>query len=139
MTERRFACIEGCTICCRRPGTIVITREDARRISAHLQLSLRKFEQRYTERVHGEVRLRLLGAEQACPFLQGDEERGGCKIHPVKPVQCATYPFWPGVADSDSGWKKEADTCPGIGQGPVHDQASILVKISAATPTATGR
>lgn len=116
-----------------------MTRDDARRIAAHLKLSLRQFERRYTERVHGEVRLKLLGEELSCPFLGGDEKKGGCNIHAVKPTQCATYPFWPGVADSDRGWKKEAATCPGIGQGPDHSQEWIQIRISAAAPTATGR
>ncbi len=102
-------------------------------------MSLRQFERRYTERVHGETRLRLLGKDHACPFLEGDEEKGRCGIHTVKPVQCATYPFWPGVADSDKGWKNEAATCPGIGQGPDHPREWILVQIKAASPTATGR
>ena len=117
----------------------MLTRDDVRRIAAHLKLSLRQFERRHTERVHGETRVKLLGEEQACPFLGGDEERGGCNIHAAKPTQCATYPFWPGVADSDAGWKKEAGTCPGIGQGPNHTQEWIQIKMIAAAPTATGR
>jgi len=137
--ERRFQCVEGCTACCRRPGTIVITREDAARIAAHFKLSLRRFEHRYTERVHGETRLRLLGPEQRCPFLGGDDEKGWCNIHAVKPVQCATYPFWPGVADNNRGWQREMKTCPGVGQGPDHSREWVQIQIRAAAPTATGR
>jgi len=139
LAERRFACVDGCTACCRRPGTIQITREDVSRLAAHYKLSIRKFSERYTKRVHGEIHLRLLGTEERCPFLGGDDTKGWCNVHAVKPVQCATYPFWPGVANSDRGWKREAEMCPGIGQGPAHKQEWIQIRIAAATPTATGR
>jgi uncharacterized protein len=139
ISERRFECVQGCTACCRRPGTIVLTREDAARIAASFKLSLRRFEERYTERVHGGIRLRLLGPEKRCPFLGGDDEIGWCNVHAVKPVQCATYPFWPGVADSERGWQAEMRTCPGIGQGSDHPQEWIQIQIRAASPTATGR
>jgi Fe-S-cluster containining protein len=136
-SERRFACVEGCTACCRRPGTIVLTREDAARIAGHFQLSLRQFHRRYTDRVHGEIRLRLVAMQ--CPFLGGDESKGWCNIHAVKPVQCSTYPFWPGVADSDRGWRREMAMCPGIGQGETRSREWIQIQIAAAAPTATGR
>ncbi len=137
--EQRFQCIDGCTNCCRRPGTIVLTRADVARIAGHFKLSMRRFEERYAERVHGQTRLRLLGAEQRCPFLGGDDIKGWCNVHAVKPVQCATYPFWPGVADNDRSWQRESKTCPGIGQGPVHSREFVQIQIAAASPTATGR
>lgn len=137
--DRRFQCVEGCANCCLRPGTIVLTREDTARIAAHFKLSLRQFQHRYTERVHGETQLRLLQPGHRCPFLGGTEEKWWCNIHVVKPVQCATYPFWPGVADSDRGWEKEKDVCPGIGQGPAHSTEFIQIQIRASQPTATGR
>ena len=136
-SERRFQCVEGCTNCCRRPGTLVLTHADVARLAAHFKMSMRKFRERYTERIHGETRIRLLGAEKRCPFLGGDEVKGWCNIHPVKPVQCATYPFWPGVADNDFCWEKEMEVCPGIGQGPVHATDWIRIQIRVAEPTAS--
>ena len=117
----------------------MLTREDTVRIAAHFHLSVREFERRYTERIHGERLLRLLGEEKRCPFLGGDAEKGWCNVHDVKPVQCATYPFWPGVADNERGWLREAQICPGIGQGPDHSREWVQIQVRRATPTATGR
>jgi hypothetical protein len=53
-------------------------------------------------------------AEARCPFL----EATGCSIHPAKPTQCRIFPFWPEFVDSAREWKKAAQFCPGIDQGP---------------------
>ena len=52
-------------------------------------------------------------------------EDEGCKVHPVKPVQCRVFPFWPELVESKREWKKTARWCPGMGQG-------ALVQIESA-------
>jgi hypothetical protein len=60
-------------------------------------------------------------AEARCPFL----EASGCAIHPVKPTQCRIFPFWPELVESPLEWKRAAQFCPGIDQGPLIHIASI--------------
>ncbi len=47
----------------------------------------------------------------ACPLL-GDDER--CSVHDIKPLQCASYPFWSEVVASRWTWRREAFACEGI-------------------------
>ena len=49
----------------------------------------------------------------------------GCGIYPVRPVQCASYPFWPHLTDSEEAWNAEASRCPGIGNGKTVTAAEI--------------
>jgi Fe-S-cluster containining protein len=51
--------------------------------------------------------------DKQCPFLLA----GGCGIHPAKPTQCRTFPFWPELVESRAAWKRTARFCPGIGKG----------------------
>ena len=43
----------------------------------------------------------------------------GCSIHPAKPTQCRTFPFWPELVESKSEWNRTGRYCPGIGKGPL--------------------
>lgn len=65
------------------------------------------------------------GKAKQCPFL----DAGGCGIHPVKPVQCRVFPFWPELVESRREWTRTAKWCPGIGQGE-------LIQIGTALETA---
>lgn len=40
-----------------------------------------------------------------CVFL--DNETNFCKIYPVRPIQCSTYPFWPEIMESEKHWNSE--------------------------------
>jgi hypothetical protein len=109
------------------------------RLAAHLGLSIRKFEKTCTERVNGRRYIRMQGPDQRCPFLGGDERHGWCKVHPAKPTQCATYPFWPSIAGDGRTWVQEAQTCPGIGQGPLLPARLVEIQIAAAAAVDSGR
>ena len=41
----------------------------------------------------------------SCVFL--DDETNYCKIHPVKPIQCRAYPFYPNLLASPEAWDAE--------------------------------
>ena len=129
VSEYRFSCVPGCTQCCRRPGNLTLTREDVVRIAQYMKMSIRRFEKTYTERVDGRSNVKLEGPEAACPFLGGDENNGWCQIHDVKPLQCKTYPFWPHIAEDEDRWKREAERCPGIGQGPVISKKLVQIQL----------
>ena len=112
MESFRFACVPGCSECCRQVGFVYLTEDNLRRAAAFLRLSVAAFERKYVYRTRHLLRLRKPRGSQ-CHFLR---ERG-CAIHPVKPTQCAAFPFWPELVDHPRAWKKTAAYCPGIGKG----------------------
>lgn len=89
--SRDFAC-RSCGNCCRGEGQVFVSRERAVAIAGFLGLALSAFRELYTrEDVPGGHLLRDRSADDdACIFLD-DENR--CRIHPVKPDQCRTFPF----------------------------------------------
>ena len=121
----RFECQPGCTSCCEQQGFVYLSEGDVDRIAKFLRLSKREFERRYVYRTKNLIRFRV-PRESQCHFLDGN----GCSIHPVKPVQCRAFPFWPEMLDSRREWKKTAKYCPGIGKGN-------LVQIEVAQVSAT--
>jgi Fe-S-cluster containining protein len=112
MTAVRFECQPGCTNCCTQKGFVYITEGDLARIAKFLKMPAAEFERRYVYRTRHLLRLRMPRHTQ-CHFLR----EGGCSIHPVKPVQCRIFPFWPELAGNKREWRKAAAWCPGIGKG----------------------
>jgi Fe-S-cluster containining protein len=110
----RFECVPGCTNCCRVQDWVYITEEDLRRAAAFLKLTAAEFEERYVVRTKHTLRLRKPKGGQ-CHFLDGS----GCRIHPVKPVQCRLFPFWPELVENRDHWNEAAQSCPGIDRGPL--------------------
>lgn len=102
-----FAC-QRCGACCRIPGGIVrLGDAEIARISAFLGVSEEEFIASDTDVSPDRLCLILKDASDgsgACAML---DEAGRCRIHPVKPDQCASFPHdW---ANDDS-----ALYCPGL-------------------------
>ena len=112
--ELRFECQRGCVNCCNVEGYVYITERDLKRIARYLKMSAPDFEAKYVYRTKHLLRLRKPRGSQ-CHFLRD----GGCGIHPVNPVQCRLFPFWPELVEQAREWKKAAKNCPGIGKGPL--------------------
>jgi len=87
-------------------------------------MSAAAFEAKYVYRTRHEMRFRKPRNKQ-CSFLEGH----GCSIHPAKPTQCRTFPFWPEIVERKAAWDRTARYCPGIGKGP-------LIQIGTAMETA---
>jgi len=120
MAAFRFACTPGCTNCCDEKGFVYITQRDLAAIAQFLRMRPAEFERKYVYRTKHLLRLRKPWGSE-CHFLR----QGGCAIHPVKPVQCRAFPFWPELVGDRDKWQATAAYCPGIGTGP-------LVRIEAA-------
>jgi Fe-S-cluster containining protein len=110
----RFECQPGCTACCEQKGFVYLTEADLPRAAEFLGMTSEAFERKYVYRTKKQMRLRV-PRESQCNFLRG----GGCSIHPAKPTQCRTFPFWPELLESRQEWRKTAKYCPGIGKGPL--------------------
>ena len=112
MDGLRFQCVPGCTNCCRVQGWVYITEEDLSRAAAYVKLPVAEFEAKYVVRTKNTLRLRKPQGAQ-CHFLRDT----GCSIHPVKPVQCRLFPFWPELVENRVDWDEAGKNCPGIGAG----------------------
>jgi hypothetical protein len=116
----RFECRPGCTECCRQKGFVYLAEGDVPRLAAFLGMSAAAFERRFVFRTRNRMRLRV-PRDASCHFLKD----GGCSVHPAKPTQCRIFPFWPELVESRREWQKTARYCPGIGQGPLIQIASV--------------
>ncbi len=110
--QLRFSCQPGCTACCDQRGYVYLTEEDLLRAAAFVGMSPADFEARYIYRTRRFLRFRKPPRSQ-CHFLVGH----GCAIHPAKPTQCRTFPFWPDLVENEDEWIETARYCPGIGTG----------------------
>lgn len=122
----RFTCQPGCTKCCEVSGYVYFTEADIRNAARFLGVTKAAFEKQYIYRTAHQRRMRKPKDKRQCHFLKD----GGCGIHPVKPVQCRLFPFWPELVEDRKQWRQTATFCPGIGQGE-------LIQIGAALEQAS--
>ena len=121
MDGLRFACQRGCTNCCRVKGYVYLTEADLRKAAAFLGLSALAFEEKYVYRTRHLLRFRK-PRDAECHFLL----ESGCALHPHKPTQCRTFPFWPETTRSRAAWREESRCCPGIGQGDIVPVQAVM-------------
>lgn len=117
----RFQCQPGCIKCCEEKGFVYVSEYDIVHLAEFLRMTVPDFKTRYVYSTKNVSRLRM---PRHCPFLSPT----GCTVHPAKPIQCRTFPFWPELVDDKKEWNKTAKWCPGIGKGP--HVPSELVRIS---------
>lgn len=84
---------QRCGNCCRDEMSIAVSIDDCRKIAKHLDMSLKRFNIKYT-RPHtqssqevGSARLIRKAEGEHCPFY--DSRLPGCGIHQVKPQVCS--------------------------------------------------
>lgn len=96
-------------------------------MAAHLDLSLDAFEARFD--VQWDPGAEQLAIEatggRGCPLLRDD---GGCSVHPVKPHQCRSWPFWDEMLDDAARWQQARSFCPGLDadEGRLYGRSEIL-------------
>jgi Fe-S-cluster containining protein len=114
----RFQCQRSGN-CCRTHGEyayVYLAPRDVTAISRHLGMERGDFLAEHTEQDEGYTILRI--DKPVCPFL---ETGNSCGIYPVRPKQCASWPFWEENLGDRSRWEGLAqECCPGIGKGPLH-------------------
>ncbi len=80
---------QRCTDCCKWPGDVRLEEEEIPRIAAFLDLTETEFLDRFTRLRTNRQGLSLIEKENhECIMLEGNS----CRIHPVKPSQCAGFP-----------------------------------------------
>lgn len=116
----RFTCTQCGNCCSGAPGYVWVSPPEAERIAQYLGLGSEDFYRRHVRRVGwGQSLLEKPGGD--CEFLErlpGGKTR--CLIHPVRPVQCRTWPFWKSNLQTRADWAQTATGCPGTNHGEHH-------------------
>jgi hypothetical protein len=123
-----FECTQ-CGRCCAGPeeGYVWATPEEIAAIAEYLEMPEKQFRREYVRRVGSRFSLKEVKGSHDCVFLQPIEgqEGKGCRIYPVRPTQCRTWPFWPSNIRSPRAWSLAGDRCPGINRGSLHNPETI--------------
>ena len=119
----RFECTQ-CGNCCKNHGEytyVYLTERELTDIPRFLGIAREDFLARYCTKEEGQYwSLRM--DTPACPFL-GDDNR--CGISPVRPKQCATWPFWEENLKRKIWEGPVKACCPGIDKGPLTSAAEV--------------
>lgn len=111
----RFGCTQ-CGACCKGGPDYMVWLEDdePEKIREFLGISRSWLYRRYVLRLARNEKVLRSRPDGNCIFL---DDEGRCSIYPVRPLQCASYPFWPEIVTSSKAWRREARRCEGIGRG----------------------
>lgn len=111
-----FQCT-GCGNCCTgQPGHVWVTEDDIRAIADYLDKPIGEIRLMHTRPARGKVSLTEY-ANGDCTFFDPQSRR--CRIYPVRPIQCSTWPFWRQNIDTPEDWERTCRECPGSGTAPV--------------------
>ena len=72
-----------------------------------------KFYEKYIQKVKYKFSLKEIEYNDGLKCVFFDEQKKGCSIYPVRPIQCRTFPFW---EHFKKNIKEVEDECPGIKQ-----------------------
>src|SRR5262249_53456295 len=116
----RFTCTQCGNCCSGAPGHVWVSPQEIAAIAARLGMSVAEFEGSHTRSVGS--RKSLLEHENGdCELLVRREDgKTEWSIHPVRPLQCRTWPFWDSNLRSERAWNTAARFCPGMNSGQHH-------------------
>lgn len=118
----RFECTQCGKCCTGSPGYVWLKDDEIDAIAAFLQITRSQFCRLYTRSVNSRIALVELKKNYDCIFLDNKK----CRIYPVRPSQCRTFPWWPQNLSSETAWKETAEICEGIkNSAPVVDFETI--------------
>lgn len=82
-----FVC-QRCNECCRKPGYVYLQPGEEERLAAHLNLSVFDFVNGFCGLLERRKLVLKKHSDESCVFLSDK----GCRVHPVKPLQCIEFP-----------------------------------------------
>ena len=129
----RFECQADCFKCCIKPGIVNFDREDIRNAADFLKISPAEFKKTFLTRDEGYWVIEVGEEGAPCSFLTDQ----GCGIHPAKPKQCQSYPFWRENMDSKPIVETGRRVLPRHRyrtHGPLGNNKILPQKISALVP-----
>ena len=129
-----FSCQQSGNCCSGAPGYVWVTPEEVKAIADLLGRPDGRLGKRYLRHVDTRVSLKEK-PNGDCIFLERSD--GGCttcSIHPAKPTQCRTWPFWDYNLASPERWNDAARGCPGINRGNKYTFVQIETQRLMNTP-----
>lgn len=109
-----FQCTQ-CGNCCTGPeGYVWVNDAEIQEIATFIGKSIGEMKLEHTRLVSRRTSLKEF-SNGDCTFF--DPEKRGCKIYPVRPRQCRTWPFWNSNIESREAWQQVQQVCPGAGKG----------------------
>ncbi|OQA58163.1 MAG: Flagellin N-methylase [Candidatus Omnitrophica bacterium ADurb.Bin277] len=78
-----------CGSCCRQPGYVYITENDAKLLAAGLRLDLYDFTDRFCEVLEKRHLVLKQYPDEKCIFLEGTR----CAVYETRPAQCRDFPL----------------------------------------------
>ncbi|MCK4301001.1 MAG: YkgJ family cysteine cluster protein, partial [Planctomycetes bacterium] len=128
-----FECTR-CGDCCRgAPGYVWVSPREVERIAGFLGLEAATFRRQFVRKVGARLSLKE-GEDGDCVFYQE-----GCLIYPVRPTQCAIFPFWESNLRTPREWEQLALRCPGVNRGALHSATQIRMSLRADRASVSGR
>lgn len=116
----QFECVH-CGMCCTgQPGIVQISTDEIESLATLLALSSDQCIERFLTPHNSGYRIQEK-SNGDCIFFND-----GCSIHPARPSQCRTYPFWVKNMRSTEAWQRTCAECPGIGTGPMYSETEII-------------
>jgi Fe-S-cluster containining protein len=96
--------------CCRRDGYVYATLPEMQKMADFLEVDLGSFMDRFVKRDSGWWVISSVTHRPNC-FLTPENT---CRIYPVRPPACKTYPHWPDLWVSKESILAEIAMCPGL-------------------------
>lgn len=118
----KFTCTQCGDCCTGDPGVVWVYDQDIEAIAEHLDKPIGEIRLFHTRQVGARLSLTEF-ANGDCTFF--DPKTRGCKIYPVRPMQCRTWPFWRSNLESEETWDQACRGCPGAGSGQAFTQIEI--------------
>ena len=116
----RFKC-RRCGDCCTGdPGIVRVNEREIADIAEYLNMPVSAVVETFLYSWGNGHSIKEAG-DGRCLFFED-----GCRIYPVRPNQCRTFPFWFANLRSEARWIKICSQCPGIGTGHLFTKADIL-------------
>ncbi len=117
------------------PGYVWVTEQEIIRIAQYLEMPVEEFVDKCLKQVGKRLSLKEKTKKENydCIFLERRFEGARCKIYPVRPKQCRTWPFWKMNIETPDSWFEANKRCPGINRGKLHS-AEEIDKIADSSP-----
>jgi len=125
-----FECQRCGTCCTGDPGSICVDNNDISRIARYLDFPVSHLMEKYLH-PHKNSYSILEDSDGRCLFY----EDAGCRIYPVRPNQCLTYPFWFENLRSLKEWRRVSRECPGIGSGSFYSKEQVIEMVRSNMDT----
>ena len=119
-----FECTQCGNCCSGVPGYVWVSQNEIKEIADFLKLSTEEFAKQFLRLLYSKISLIEL-PNYDCIFLQRIKEGIKCKIYPVRPAQCRTWPFWKMNLKDSSAFLNNTKRCQGINRGKKFPQNQI--------------